>query len=262
MTNKIIHRLKYKAFYKILQEENETIKTITFDCQKNQPLPKLTDQSAYFSRQFNFYHFAIVDGNSKAKLNKENVYSYHWCEVVHKKGWNEIVSAVYHYLQQITFNEKIKILRVVCDGCSGQNKNTAMVVLLGKWLYCEAPRYVKKVEVIYPIVGHSFIPPDRVFAKIEKVLKTEEVVTCPAENVSVLEENGTVTDLSTIPIYDWKKSYGTIIKPTSSWHFPFMKTKRFFLTRSKSDNVLVQGEINYRSELNEKKILQNRTKKL
>ena len=79
--------------------------------------------------------------------------------------------------------------------------------MLGKWLYCEAPRHVKKVEVIYPIVGHSFIPPDRVFAKIEKILKTKEVVTCPAEYVSVLEENGTVTDLSTIPVYDWKKGY-------------------------------------------------------
>lgn len=77
-----------------------------------------------------------------------------------------------------------------------------MVVMLGKllWLYYEAPRHVKKVEVIYPIVGHSFIPPDRVFAKIEKVLKTKEVVTFPTEYVPVLEENGTVTDLSTIPI--------------------------------------------------------------
>lgn len=112
MTNKIIHKLKYKAFYKILQEDDDTVKTVTFACQKNQPLPKLPDQLAYFSRQLNFYHFAIVDWNSKAKLNKVNVYSYYWSEVVHKKGGNETVSAVYHYLQQVTFNEKISILRM------------------------------------------------------------------------------------------------------------------------------------------------------
>lgn len=41
-----------------------------------------------------------------------------------------------------------------------------------------------------------------------------------------------------------------------------MKSKRFFLTRSKSDNVLVQGEINYRSEVNDKKIITKKNKKI
>lgn len=262
MALKAIHRLKYKAFYQILKEEDDIIKTISFDCQKNQPLPKLPDQSAYYSRQFNFYHFAIVDGNSKAKLTKNNVHSYYWTETTHNKGGNEIVSAVYNYLQQMTLNEQIKILRVICDGCSGQNKNTGMVAMLGKWLYTEAPRHLKKVEIIYPVVGHSFIPPDRVFAKIEKILRTKEVIASPAEYVSVLEENGTVTDLSKIPVYNWKNSYEAIIKPTTAWHFPFMKSKRFFLTRSKIDNILVQGEINYKSELNHKKIITKKNKKI
>ncbi|GBP33813.1 hypothetical protein EVAR_25414_1 [Eumeta japonica] len=237
MAEKRIHRLKYKAFYQILQDEDETLKTITFDCQKNQPLPKLPDQSAYFSRQFNFYHFAIVEGNSKAQLNKENVYSYYWTEINQKKGGNEIISAVYHYLQQTIFQEQIKILRVVCDGCSAQNKNTGMVAMLGKWLCCEAPRHIKKVEIIYPVVGHSFIPPDRVFAKIEKTIRKKEVVTSPTEYVSVLEENATVTDLSKIALYDWKKGYENIIKPTtSSFH-----EDQTFLTRTKTENILVRG---------------------
>lgn len=95
----------------------------------------------------------------------------------------EIISAVYDFLQHTTFDQNVKVLRVICDGCSGQNKNTGMVVMLGKWLYSEAPRHVKKVELIFPVVGHSFIPPDRVFAKIEKTLK-KKVVTCPSEYVS------------------------------------------------------------------------------
>lgn len=31
----------------------------------------------------------------------------------------------------------------------------------------EAPKHVIKAELIFPVVGHSFIPTDRVFAKIE-----------------------------------------------------------------------------------------------
>ncbi|CAF4757729.1 unnamed protein product [Pieris macdunnoughi] len=41
---KRIHRLKYKAFYRILQEADGLL-TISFDCQKNQALPKFPDQS-------------------------------------------------------------------------------------------------------------------------------------------------------------------------------------------------------------------------
>ncbi|CAG5008191.1 unnamed protein product [Parnassius apollo] len=262
MIEKRIHRLKYKAFYNIIKEENKDILTITFDCQKNQPLPKLPDQSAYFSRQFNFYHFAIVQGNSKTKLTKENVHSYYWTELNHAKGSNQIISAVYHFLQGTVIESHVKVLRVVCDGCSGQNKNTGMVSMLGKWLYSEAPRNVKKIEIIFPVVGHSFIPPDRVFAKIERTLKTKEVVVTPSEYTEVLQENGTCINLATIPVYDWKAAYDPVIKPTSSWHFPFMRSKRFFLTRTKTENILVQGEETYRNEINKKKIITKKNKKI
>lgn len=262
MTEKRIHRLKYKAFYQILQDNDPSIKIITFDCQKNQALPKLPDQSAYFSRQFNFQHFAIVEGSSKAKLNKENVYSYYWDEVTHNKGGNEIVSAVYDYLKKAKYDDQIKALRVVCDGCSGQNKNTSMIAMLSKWLYCEAPRNLKKVEIIYPVVGHSFIPPDRVFALIEKDLKKQEVVTSPEQYVSVLEKYGRTKALSEVTVFNWKKSYENIIKPTTSWNFPFMKAKRFFLTRTKTENVFVQGETHYKTELNKKSIITKKNKKI
>ncbi|XP_069355603.1 uncharacterized protein [Maniola hyperantus] len=189
MAEKRIHRLKYKAFYAILQEENEIIQTITFDCQKNQAMPKVPDQSAYYSRQINFYHFAIVVGNSKAKLDKNNIRSYYWDETSHCKGSNEIISAVYDFLKNFEFGDKIKILRIVSDGCAGQNKNTGMIAMLGKWLYTEAPTNIKKIELIFPVVGHSFIPPDRLFARIEKTLKTKEVITSPFEYAAVLEQN-------------------------------------------------------------------------
>lgn len=262
MVEKRLHRLRYKTFYKILQDENENIQTISFDCQKNQPIPKVPDQSAYYSRQINFYHFAIVVGNSKAKLDKNNIHSYYWDESSHSKGSNEIISAVYDFLKSFEFGDQIKILRVVSDGCAGQNKNTGMVAMLGKWLYTEAPSHLKKIELIFPVVGHSFIPPDRLFARIEKILKTKEVVVSPSDYAAVLEQHGSCKDLQSIPVLDWKESYGTIIKPTTAWHFQFMKSKRFFITRTKTENILVQGEETYRNETHEKKTITKKNKKI
>lgn len=91
--------------------------------------------------------------------------------------------------------EEVKVLRVVADGCSGQNKNTGMISMLGKWLTTEAPRHLKKIEINFPVVGHSFIPPDRIFAQIEKALKKREKISSPEEYREILGQYCKLTDL-------------------------------------------------------------------
>ncbi|CAH4033133.1 unnamed protein product [Pieris brassicae] len=121
---KRIHRLKYRAFYSILQEEADRLLTISFDCQKNQALPKLPDRSAYYSRQFSFYHFAIVAGNSKAKLTPTNVYSYYWDDTTHAKSSNEIISAFYNFLQNNNLMDNIKDVLKLLKTHFGDNWET------------------------------------------------------------------------------------------------------------------------------------------
>ncbi|KAF9796767.1 hypothetical protein SFRURICE_012618 [Spodoptera frugiperda] len=77
MTQKGIHTLKAKAFYELLKVEPEHTISLSFDCQKNNPLPKLPDQAAYFSRQFNMYNFTVVIGTSKSALDNEHATVYH-----------------------------------------------------------------------------------------------------------------------------------------------------------------------------------------
>lgn len=63
-------------------------------------------------------------------------------------------------------------------------------------------------------------------------------------------------DLASILVFDWKKSYESIIKPTTSWHFQFMKIKRFLLQERKQktlNKILVQGEETHRNEIRQKK---------
>lgn len=260
IVTKRVHSLKAKAFYNLLKDEDSKIMSLSFDCQKNHCLPKLPDQSAYFSRQYNFYNFTIVIGNSKSNLTTENVLCYYWYETERPKGSNEIASAVYHTLKTLNIPEHIKILRLFADGCGGQNKNTILIGMCCKWLYSFAPVHLKKIEIIFPVVGHSFLPADRVFAKVEKDIRKREVIMKPEEYVEILSQHGKTFHLSQeVPVLDWKTAVNAVFKPPGSWHFGFNISKRFFLYKGKT-NVFVQGEENYRSERNDKKLVTKKGK--
>lgn len=248
MLEKKIHNLKAAAFFEILRTIEEGTLTMSFDCQKNMALPKVPDSSAYFSSQLNFYNFAIVVGSSKDKLEKHNVHCYYWNETQLPKGSNEIASALYHRLCN-TDMKNFSTLRLIADGCGGQNKNTTLITMLMKWLF-SINKHIKTVEIVFPIVGHSFIPPDRVFAQIEKKIRRKEVIVQPEEYVNFIEENFTVWNLAdpeTVTVYDWREESKKYLKPPGSWHFQFNSTKRFFMQKTKN-GVTVQGEVNYKNK--------------
>lgn len=58
-------------------------------------------------------------------------------------------------------------IRLVSDGCSGQNKNTTMLGMCTQWLSEKAPQNAK-IKLVFPVPEHSFLPSDRVFGNIEK----------------------------------------------------------------------------------------------
>lgn len=76
MTEKRVHKLRAKAFYEALKCKDPNILTLSFDCQKNLPLPKLPDQATYYSRQIYLHNFTVVKGHSKSKLTPNNVTAY------------------------------------------------------------------------------------------------------------------------------------------------------------------------------------------
>lgn len=167
-----LYKLKAKAFYNHLCCQDENIQIISFDCHKNQPLPKVSNQAAYYSRQIYIYNLAIVVGNSRMPQSNDNVFLYYWDETQHKKGSNKISSAVFDFLHNfLIMNPQTTIPSVCCDGCGGQNKNTVMISMLSFWLLRCAPDHVQEVQVIYPKVGHSFLPSDHVSDVLKKFSK-------------------------------------------------------------------------------------------
>lgn len=71
-------------------------------------------------------------GHSHSELTQNNVFTYIWTEDVHAKGSNEISSALYHCLQNNIDFTDVEVLRLMADGCSGQNKNSTIIGMISK----------------------------------------------------------------------------------------------------------------------------------
>ncbi|CAH2102407.1 unnamed protein product [Euphydryas editha] len=211
MTQARIHKLRAAAFFDNLKEERDDLLVLSFDCQKNLPLPKIPDQATYYARQLYIYNFTVVIGSSSQKLTKENVHAYTWTENESLKGSNEICSCLFNCLNNIDLTGKT-VIRMVADGCGGQNKNMMVLGMTMKWL-ANAPENIKTVEIIYPVTGHSFLPPDRVFAFTEKQIRKLEIIVHPDEYRVIFSNHATVHNLaSDIPVLNWKQSCKDILK--------------------------------------------------
>lgn len=264
MIEKTVHKKRAKAFFNMLKTEDPLIKIISFDCQKNMVLPKIPDQSTYYSRQLYFFNFTIVEGNSKSTLTSQNVFSYCWTEDEYAKDSNLISSAVFHRLCNTVFTPECNSLRIMADGCAGQNKNSILIAMLSKWLVHHAPTQIKTIEIVFPVVGHSFLPADRVFAHIEKQLRKIENIINPSEYIDVVSQYATVINVATTcQIFDWKSTVKDIFLNVGKWHVPFAKCKRFYLKKNSrcSDMVGLRGELHYRQDLGQYKNICKKKKK-
>lgn len=210
----------------------------------------------------NFF-FTIVEGSSKSSLTRQNIFSYCWTEDEYAKDSNLISSAVFHRLCNTEFTPECNLLRIMADGCAGQNKNSILIAMLSKWLVHHAPTQIKIIEIVFPVVGHSFLPADRVFAHIEKQLRKRENIINPSEYIDVVSQHATAINVATTcQIFDWKSTLKDIFLNVGKWHVPFAKCKRFYLKRSSicSDMVGLRGELHYRQDLGQYKSICKKNK--
>lgn len=142
-------------------------------------MQKVPDQSAYYSRQVYMYNCAICVGSSKDKLSKENNFIYAWTEADSGKGSNEIVSVVYNRLVATEMPEQVNKIGLFSDGSRGQNENSMEIGMITHWLRCKVLVHVKSVELIFPVTGHSYMPPNRVFGVIERDIKKKDIIVQP-----------------------------------------------------------------------------------
>ena len=162
----ILHRRRARVFYDMMNEvQNST--TVCFDMMKNLVLPKTPISQAYYSRQLYLYVFGVIvhRGKERPQLN-DGIHLYVWQENQNKKDSNMISSALEDCFRR-RIHDLVKEsghLRLFSDSCFGQNKNMNLVSMLMslKQLFSGLT-----VNYTFPIRGHSYLPADRVFGRIE-----------------------------------------------------------------------------------------------
>ncbi|KAJ8881620.1 hypothetical protein PR048_018106 [Dryococelus australis] len=199
----LVHKKRVDTFYQKLREKSDSELVLTYDCQKNLILPKLSDQVFQYPQ------------------NKNNKYIYVWTEDAYSKGSNQMSSSLHHRLNKLNLDE-VTTIRLFSDGCGGQNKNQTIIGMLSHWMLSEAPKHLKDIVLLSPTVGNSYVLPDRVFVHLERYFRHESIIENPEKSLQVFNQFGTVTNLEKdYAVSDCKLYSQEIFKPPGKWHFQF-----------------------------------------
>lgn len=177
-------------------------------------------------------------------MEKKPVF-YTWNEVQSGRGSNEVGSALMHFLKNFDFHENVQKIRLFSDGCGGQNKNSHMLHMLMFWMFKFAPKSIKEIEYIFPVRGHSYLPADRIFGRLEKELRRHEKIVFPEDYNKIYSKFGTVREMKKDwPVYNLK-NFLDVLKKIEG----ISEQKRIYIKkdiRQGKRHVSLRSEINYR----------------
>ena len=163
-----------ERFYSDLRYSTELVKgdchvlTLTFDFQQNLPLPHIPVGDMFYLQQLWMYVFGIHS------CGDNQVTMYCWPEVVAKRGSDEVISCLQHFLLRVPAT--VNTLCLYSDGCPGQNKN--MNVMSYLFTLVTTGRFLR-ITHTFPVRGHSFLSNDRDFGRTEmRKRKHERIYTC------------------------------------------------------------------------------------
>ena len=235
-----LHKLRAKKFFELLRKKDQDTVTISFDMQQNQPLPKLTTGEVFYSRQVWLYNLTFVKEADDNTQTARDVKIYTWLETESGRGSNEVGSALHHYLISLEgtlHGKRDMTLRLFSDSCSSQNKNAMIMCLLARFV--QTSKVFVKIMHTFPVRGHSYMPPDRVFGRIEKQLRKTETIVSPTEYYNVFSQHGQVMRWNV----EWKsRDYQAVQKKIckTSKNFKMQEQKIFTYMKSRPNEVGTQ----------------------
>lgn len=63
-----------------------------------------------------------------------------------------------------------------------------MISMAASWLRTNAPVQIKEIHFHFLVPGHSFMPQDRVFGRVKKVIKKKSVIAVTTEYIEILSK--------------------------------------------------------------------------
>lgn len=218
----VVHKARARKFFDLLKEKPQKTVVVCFDMMQNQPLPKLNVTDVFYSRQIWLYilNFVIC---SEDNQGPENNFIYTWLESESGRGPNEVCSALNNFLQEVEKKydgSDSLTLRLFSDSCSAQNKNQFMTGFLLNFV--NKSKIFNKIEQIFPVRGHSYMPADRTFGRIEKIIRKKKEILSPVAYYSIFEKFSQVKVYGKdFQFHDYKSAVKPLLKP-----FPFKITEQ------------------------------------
>ncbi|KAG8292165.1 hypothetical protein J6590_045834 [Homalodisca vitripennis] len=124
------------------------------------------------------------------------------------------------------------------------------------WFGRFAPKNIEEIQLIFPITGHSFLPPDRVFGVVAKELRTREEIINPQDIINILSAHATVKLGVDCEVEDFRSVALNCLKDIKQWNFQISKCKRIHFTKAGNNQIIyTRGESTYVSDLGKKQIL-------
>ena len=186
------------------------------------------------------------------KQDKYDVSFYIWGEHEQGRGVNSVASALTHFIEdRLTIpHHNIKLIRLFSDSCVGQNKLFSVLLAL----HMLAAKYKVKLKHYFPIRGHSYMPSDRAFGRVEKMLRRKETILMPCEYFAVFSEVGNVLRYGDDwKVYDFKVLAKTAVKNHPGFRIsdtkvlvvmpemPQMTVKNFYASVGSQHSILKRG---------------------
>lgn len=181
-TEKELHLRKAEVFQVQLNEvteqakSNETIVVLAMDFQKNLPLPLTGVSQEYYKRQLWIHNFCIHE------CSEEKSTMFLYSENFAGKGPNDVLSCLQFYIK--TLPAEVRRIDLFADNCFSQNKNRYIVAFFHTLVHNTR---IKEVNIYYPLPGHSRMPCDRDFGRIEKRKRKKDKVSLPSQWVELVK---------------------------------------------------------------------------
>ena len=170
LVEKAAHKETADTFYEMIREEfDEDFISVCFDYEKNISLPRINIQDTYYFRQLTLSIFNI---HNLVNSDVQMITSY---ENEMPKNVNVVCHRLCNYFDA-NMKDTTKFIVLFSDACGGQNKSWLTIARMHAYLLKN--RNLKKLTIVYPYRGHTFLPCDRDFAlNEEKINKMPTIYT-------------------------------------------------------------------------------------
>ena len=175
-----IHKVKASVAYRHLNNGQikelwppEEWHIVCIDLQQTYSCPKVSQGSAYYKRKLNVYNFCVHD------VQKKEPHFFLWEEYTAHRGSCEIYSCLFKYIERYVLSKGEnypKKLRIMTDNCGGQNKNNHLCLALLRLVHLNI---FHRIELAFLVPGHSYMPCDTGFGKIERNISKSQEIASP-----------------------------------------------------------------------------------